>query len=427
MSFVTRRRLLSGAATAVLASTLPASFAKAVWAEAAMAALAVFNAALAMSKQGGDLEDELEAVHLKLDRIIANQELTIKSIVLLGEKLDALKKTVESIPSEVISLQIVIDSRQLAQQVTQSIDLVRRYPNDAQQSQFYRDSRTELYKQSGKLLAAVQQTNRPPALTIAAIDCLHATMLIRRHEAETKTASAPDISLLKTIADNVQASLETMAGTNGIERHLIEVREEIKKARQSMASYRLASLMPSGWGEVGSDGTATSPFETKPEFCVRNDRAHVVEKSDVEWTGDEPPARRLKSIHTWWREPVDVWHIPYSLKAYPTLAGRPIYELEQNNRSQWRRATWNRYMYSVRQTGQSQPAEVSRDPDSIVAGCVSVPFEQDGTPVMLNEVIKILDVYNALTAIECTRLVLQDRARECAAKANDTRKEIEGM
>lgn len=406
---LTRRHLLATAAGAALAAALPRE-SEAAAAAIIAAAAAAANAVAEMMKKSGDVEAEWQAVNLKLDRLIAGIEELQRSMVLLAHMIDDLSRVVQGIPSDVVTLQIVIEARQRLRQVGESISLVGSRPDDAKARDFFSDAVRELYKVAGYLFAATEETNRPPALVIAAIDVLHATRMLKRFQAKLGEAAAVDSQLVQTSSSRALESLRVMAGPEGVAKRLAEVRAKIDGAKALVNSIRLSSILPKGWGDpVAAVDPSTSAYCTlgAPREVDRHSRIHMVKDT-----------AHVGFIDSWrsgsYREVTPIVRIPFSIAPVRTVSGRPVYTVEARPSQEWKQESWSR---SFRFSEPGDTEVTGNDPVAILNGCAAVPLRPDGLPADIDAFMAAIAQYNALTAVESLLVALQMRAEQSIAAA----------
>ncbi|MHB9446433.1 hypothetical protein ACYG9R_06630 [Mesorhizobium sp. RSR565B] len=377
-----RRELLVGIGAVVAGAVLPIK-AMAQDPLTVGVALGLASAVLDMMKSSGDLERELQAINLKLDRILENQQVLIRALGEIDGKLTDIQKQVSSVPSETLGLQLVVESRQLVRAISLAIRNVKERPNETRAKEIYLSTRDDLFRSTGLVLAAVQESERPPGLIAAAKDHLTALIVLERHEAEFgATLSESDAGRLKEMVRNTLWSLQEMAGPKGVAVRLQDTTNRIDKSIIAIKTnpVMLETVRDDDFGNRSIAPVGSSSKLTGYLCALAYGGPNIAEvpKSTMDFVTD----------------------------VFVAFGGRKLYNTVVHNRR------------DVEHHTVMIVAPVIVDSPSRTDGCRNLaPFNENGWPSVLIELKGLLDTYNALAAIETRLLAFQKVAADAAVQA----------
>lgn len=201
------------------------SFVVPFWAEKAARAefLAFTLAAISLARhvidaqaQTGDLNLELDALNIKLDRVLNNQTLLINSIGQVNNNIDRLRPLLVSLPAETVGLEITADLGGLSDQLIDVLAALTTNKKDKFKIEQYRAIRARLITFGYKLRSLALQSSRPPALAYAAHHALVSLRLCTKFEPRLSIGDASSKTDLRNLNGIILETFELMVATDGV-------------------------------------------------------------------------------------------------------------------------------------------------------------------------------------------------------------------
>lgn len=215
---LSRRGLLRQSAAACF------SFGAPLWtARVARAEVVVFTlTAIALAKhvidaqaKTGDLNLELDALNIKLDRVLHNQALLINSIGQVNSNIDRLRSLIVSLPAETVGLEIAADLGGLSDQLIDVLQALTRNKQDKAKLDQYRVVRARLLTLGYKLKSLALQSSRPPALAYAAHHALVSLRLCAKFETRLSIGDGSSKTDLRNLNGIILETFQLLVTNNG--------------------------------------------------------------------------------------------------------------------------------------------------------------------------------------------------------------------
>ncbi|WP_025032478.1 hypothetical protein [Bradyrhizobium sp. DOA9] len=368
------------------------------------AASNVGSSALEFFKKSGDFENELNALHVKLDQLLRNQLTILQAVSDLATDVKLIVEKLGKIPTEVIAAQHLSDSALLCSTLADAFDhgtpkdIVARIngPNGA-------------YELAARLDHASSYALPAPNVALAAHNVLNSIDAVAKkagkqtlNEVRSRLVDASTYlraSLERMTARGIKANFPNPAtyqqATSALRNHNKVLRilpEDFDAKRQDVGQeiedVRQVCTMHAG-GEKATSNTSS--------FCVTRGK------------GDYASEFCTYSVN------VDVYtnviRSKFKLRRKVFYGGKSFYELDNIPSDQWERFTWVRHVSRIKHSGENWstlPDSKSDDPGKI-AGCRSVFIdEKTGLPPgELDAFLNAIQLYDSYVAEESRLLSIQ--------------------
>jgi hypothetical protein len=367
--------------------------------------LGLISQAFDFMKRSGDMELELNAINLKLDQILRNQQALFSALQAMNETLDNVQRYITEIPSEIISLNQVIDAQSRFKSVADNISALHRRPQDKKALALLQQDRDRLYELSNELFAAVGATTRPPGFTIAANHILNAATLINRYDTSSskRRNSTTDSERFKSLTFNVMSTLQTMTGDAGIKTRFPLLNEKFKLRKADVLSQPFSRLLPKDFDQP-IQGENQEANVSKSMCLMSGVSPTTVHHEVLRDTNASGHGTHVSGFLSDVRETRSLKKIQYEVTSLKAFGGRRAFEVTMKPPETWGSDGWSRV---VRHQSDFDDKELSSEPRAKLDGCVEIDDSAHGAPRSLGTFQGYLQGYSALVALESRLLVLQ--------------------
>lgn len=400
-----RRSLLLGSSALALTPWPSQSTAFADPATVAASA-GLINATLDFFKKSGDMDRELNAIHIMVNAILASQKQLMQAIQVLNDQTEAILSKLKDIPSETISLGVSIKARELAAKIADIIDS-RTTLDTASDAARYESLRFECMELSYSLAATAAETTRRPSLVIACKHLLRALTLFSRYDQKLNVDVRQAAKPLLASALNLASALELMTSLKGLEVDIQRTRNLINKSAAPLENSPFAvHLLPKNPTAVG----AASAGGRTVTLCLQTT---LPTTRDPGYRSPEPaldgPRLVISGSST---QAKTATRIAFSITTLVAHGGRPSYRIERTTAEKWQQQRWERVTDDRRRV-------VHQTDNAVLQGCVEFADGPNGSQQEWSKFSANLETLADLTAIEGRLLALRDAAISDLGKTNE--------